>query len=124
MEERRLVRSERSVEGNYDIFEIGAGPEEMYVDGFVGQSIGASVIRTDLYSAIGIKEEGEIAVEQRLLKLRLIVPTSVFVEMCVKTLAALKSNEAQMKGAFDATRDQILNYLSQVEVATPQEEPR
>ena len=118
----RVIRSERTPEANYDVLETEAGPDEIYVDGFVGQSLSAVVVRTNLYSSIDAKHEGEMVVEQRLIKLRLVMPTHAFIDMCVKTLSSFRENETALKVALDQHRDVILKRLSAVEPAKAKKE--
>lgn len=122
MAEKRLVRSERKPNLNYDLLETEAGPAELYVDGFVGQTIGSSVIKTNLYTAIETKTEGKVPVEQRMLTLRLVMPTGNFIEMCINTLISLKEGEAVVHKMLDRHQEKILKALSTIGPSEPGKE--
>lgn len=122
MKEERIIRKERRPGSNFDVLETEAGPDEVYVDGSVGNTIGPAVIKTDFFTISGFKREGEVAVEQRLVKLRLIMPTATFLEMCVKNLAALKANEATMNQVLEQQTEAIRKHISSVISAEPEKE--
>ena len=121
MAEKRLVRSERKPNLNYDLLETEAGPAELYVDGFVGQTIGGSVIKNNLYTAIETKTEGKVPVEQRMLTLRLVMPTGNFLEMCVNTLTGLKESKVLHKMLAEH-QEKILKALSTIGPSEPGKE--
>ena len=122
MAEKRLVRSERKPNLNYDLLETEAGPAELYVDGFVGQTIGSSVIKTNLYTAIETKTEGDVPVEQRMLTLRLVMPTGNFLEMCVNTLTSLSKESEVLHKMLDEHQKKILRVLSTIGPSEPGKE--
>ena len=122
MAEKRLVRSERKPNLNYDLLETEEGPAELYVDGFAGQTVGSSVIKTNLYTSIETKMEGDVAVDQRMLTLRLVMPTGNFLEMCVNTLTSLKENEAVVHKMLDQHQEKILKALSTIGPSEPGKE--
>ena len=122
MAEKRLVRSERKPNLNYDLLETEAGPAELYVDGFVGQTIGSSVIKTNLYTAIGIKAEGKVPIEQRMLTLRLVMPTDHFIEMCINTLTSLSKESKVLHKMLAEHQEKILKALSTIGPSKPGKE--
>jgi hypothetical protein len=122
MAEKRLVRSERKPNLNYDLLETDAGPAELYVDGFVGQTIGSSVIKINLYTAIEIKTEGNVPVEQRMLTLRLVMPTGNFIEMCVNTLTSLSKKSKVLHKMLAEHQEKILKALSTIGPSEPGKE--
>ena len=121
MAEKRLVRSERKPNLNYDLLETEEGPAELYVDGFAGQTVGSSVIKTNLYTAIKTKEEGDVRVEQRMLTLRLVMPTGNFLEMCVSTLTSLKESKV-LHEMLAEHQEKILKALSTIGPSEPGKE--
>lgn len=122
MAERRVVGKERAPAANYDILESEAGPDEVYVDGYVGQAITPSVIKTGFYSVIGVENEDDVLVEQRLVKIRVVMPTVNFMEMCANTLRTLATRGADVEGMLDQHRSQISKILSEVASGEPTKE--
>ena len=96
----------------YELIEPEAPAEELYVDGFVGQTVSSGVIKTNLYTLAGLKQDGDAVVEQRRVRLRLVMPTANFIEMCAATLGTLRSHESDLREAFDNTRDATMRNLT------------
>ncbi len=113
-DDKRIVRKEREPDANFDVLETQAGPDEVYVDGSVGTNLSASVVKIDFFTLTGVKSEGEVSVEQRLVKLRLVMPTAVFFEFCVKSLTGFKEKKFLVQQGLDRYREGIMKHLSSV----------
>lgn len=122
MTEKSLVRSERGPEGNYDLLEPEAGVPEIYVDGFVGISFSVSTIKLDLYSSTGIEHIEGKQIDRRELKLRLVMPTGNFLELCKKSLQTMPSNKESIDIAIQQYSDQLRNYFTTVKPAESKKE--
>lgn len=122
MTEKLLIRSERGPDGNYDVVEPKAGVPEIYVDGFVGITFSVSTVKIDLYSSTGAEIAEDKLIDQRELKLRLVVPTISFLELCQKTLQTMPNNKESIDTAIQKHSDQLRDYFTTVKLAESKKE--
>ncbi len=126
VEGMRFVRSERSEGMSYDLLESASGPVEIYVDGVAATGFSAAVCRTDFFVLKEAKqeegEEGETRVEQRVVKLRLIMPTYAMLEMCFKTLNGVRDHERVLTGAIHSMAADVKRYVHSVTPAEARDE--
>jgi len=125
MNEQRLVRKHRAASANFDVLEPLSGLTEVYMDGYASHSLSPSVIKTDFYVVRGSSQEkpedGQpVQVEERVVTLRMVMPTVNFVEMCLKTLSSLKQQEAAIGALLDQHTESFKRLLREVDgVADP-----
>ncbi len=107
MTKRSIIASQRDSKLNFDLLESEAGAAELFVDGFTGLTFSTSIIKVDLFSTVGAEFKDDQVIEQRELKLRLVMPTNNFLDMCQKALESAVRNE-------DALNNSIKNYGEQL----------
>ena len=114
MGEKRVVRKHREPNAAYDVLIDDDQVQDIFVDGYVGQALGVPFIQTNLYREMDeITKEGE-TIGQRLIKYRLIMPTSAFIEMCAKTLASVAESEEKFDISLKNYVNVIKSYLPRV----------
>ncbi len=111
MTKRSVIQSERGPDLEYDVLEAEDGTPEIYVDGFTGLTFSVSTVRLDLYSVIGFTTEDDKRIEQRLLKLRLVLPTVNFLDLCKKSLVSMRGNEEAISKSIESYGDQLRQHL-------------
>ena len=111
MAKRSVIQSERGPDLDYDVLEAEEGTPEIYVDGFTGLTLSVSTVRLDLYSVIGFTTEDDKRIEQRLLKLRLILPTVNFLDLCKKSLESMRGNEEAITKSIESLGDQFRKHM-------------
>ena len=117
MTEKSLIRSERGPDSNFDLLEPAAGVPEIYIDGFVGITFSVSTVKIDLYTSTGLKQTEGKQIDQRELKLRLVVPTGNFLELCKKSLQTMPNNKESIDIAIQQYSDQLRNYFTTIKPA-------
>lgn len=114
MGEKKVIREVRGASGTYDVLVDDDQVQDIFVDGYVGQTIGISYIQTNFYRQVDEVTKDGISIGQRLIKLRLIMPTNSFLEMCIKSLAGIAESEKQFDDAFEAYKKEIMSSLPKV----------
>ncbi len=97
----RPFRSERAPGRRYDLFG-GAAVPEVYVDGLSEIMLGAYVSRLTLHTTESLVQEGDspVPVEQRRVKLRLVLPTPTLVEIAQLVLNNVTANAGMLSAAL------------------------
>ena len=114
MGEKKVIREVRGASGSYDVLVDDDQVQDIFVDGYVGQTVGISYIQTNLYRELDeVTKDGE-SIGQRLIKFRLIMPTNSFLELCIKSLAGIAESEKQFDEAFEKYKKTILSSLPKV----------
>ena len=111
MAKRSVIQSERGPDSDYDVLEAEEGTPEIYVDGFSGLTFSVSTVRLDLYSVIGFTTEDDKKIEKRLLKVRLVLPTVNFLELCKKSLESMRGNEEAISKSIESLGDQFRKHM-------------
>lgn len=111
MAKRSVIQSERGPDLEYDVLEAEEGTPEIYVDGFTGLTFSVSTVRLDLYSVIGFTTEDDKKIEQRLLKLRLVLPTVNFLDLCKKSLESMRGNKEAISKSLESYGDQLRQHI-------------
>ena len=74
----------------------------------------SSVAKVGLYLSATPVQENDVTVEQRLVNVRLTMPTVAFVEMCVSALMSIKSNSTLIEQALNEQTNKIMSSLEVV----------
>ena len=111
MTKRLVIHSERGPDLEYDVLEAEDGTPEIYVDGFTGLTLSISTVKLDLYSLTGLATENDKKIEQRLLKLRLVLPTVNFLDLCKKSLESMRGSEEEINKSIANYGDQIRKHM-------------
>ncbi len=110
MEGKKLIRRSREENLNFDLYEVESGVEEVYVDGSTATALSPSVAKIEFYTTAA-PDESDPKVEKRILKLRLIMPTSTWVELCAKALLSVSENRETILPFFDADKKKLVDFL-------------
>lgn len=109
----KKVREIRQEGANIDVWEPEDGVSEIYVDGSMGISYSAGVVKVDFYITTGAAEENGVQIEQRLLKHHLVVPTAAWIEICTKWMAGMQSQKDTLLQLIDESRASIADALGE-----------
>jgi hypothetical protein len=111
MVKKTLVRSSREPNYTFDLFEPEEGIEELYVDGSVGMRFSPSNVKVDFYSLLDVRQENGTNVEERLVRIRLILPMDSWLEICENTLSAIRRDTGVISGALDQYTDKVMRIV-------------
>ena len=112
MTKRSIIASQRDSKLNFDLLESDAGAAELYVDGFMGLTFSTSTIKVDLFSTVGTEIKDDKLIEQRELKLRLVMPTNNFLDMCQKALESTMRNEEALNNSIKNYGEQLRKFVT------------
>jgi hypothetical protein len=103
----RKVASTREPGRAFDILEPEAGVSDVYVDGFAGMTFSSSVTKVGLYLSVTPVQDNDVTVEQRIINIRLTMPTVNFVEMCISALKSMNANRTLIEQALAEQNSKI-----------------
>jgi len=112
---RRLLNSERAPGRNFDLYE-GPSPIEVYVDGASGALLGPLVCRLQFHSVIDttIPPDGGEQIENRQLKLTVIIPTPQCIEFLMNTLGGIAQNNQLILQGFEQVQKGLISMMGKV----------
>ena len=111
----RKIVSTREPGRAFDVLEPETGVPEVYADGFAGMTFSSSVMKVGLYLSTTPLQEGDITVEQRMVNVKITMPTANFVEMCIAALMSIKSNRPLLEQALGEQRQKIMAVFDVVQ---------
>lgn len=115
---RQLVKSHRDdtgKTGNFDLYEPPEGIDEIYVDGFSFAIAGPITTKLDFFSSQPARDNEDENVELREIKIRLVLPTFVIIDMCRKILDVYAGNKIHIDQALDEMKSVVNGSLPNYE---------
>ena len=117
MDDKKPIRQSRVPGQIFDLYGAEDEVPEVYVDGFIGTYLSPSVAKINFFIAVGSDEDEQgVPIEKRVLKLRLVLPTSAWIETCAKTLTSIAEQKGTLLTSFDQNKESVLKYLDAVEL--------
>lgn len=87
-----LIRSDRRGAFGYDLYALDDKSDEIFVDGLSETGLAPFTTRLVFHVVDRSFEEGSVTVEQRRVRLRLVIPTPTLLEMCQLLIQSIVSN--------------------------------
>lgn len=80
------ILSKRSSASNFDLFESSDGVPEVFADGFHSVALGPQIAKVSFFTVLGIGTEDSVPVEQRHIKLHLVMPVTGLLDLALQSL--------------------------------------
>ncbi|WP_075357918.1 hypothetical protein [Caballeronia sordidicola] len=108
----KLLTSHRQPGANFDLYDSNEPYPTVFVDGYAQTLIGPAVSKVSFFVTEQVIDDGGGAssgstlqgVEERVVNLRMVIPTRALAEFCIQTLNSIKQGEASISSMADQNK--------------------